>query len=181
MEPWHLKSMKWGLIRACETHSWPDSRVVRWRCLFSFFLNYCLRQSYLLLKRLLVKNQLIRGELSRCWPFLIFSNPFWQHCISGVPRSTFGKLACALFCNLSPCTETTVVLLFFNWRIIALQSCLVFCCTPVWISPEYAYAPFLFSLPTTTSIIRPLQVAIEHRAEFPVLCSSFPLAIYFTW
>ena len=39
-----------------------------------------------------------------------------------------------------------------------------------WISYVYAY----ISLPSH------LQVSTEHQAEFPVLYSGFPLAIYFT-
>ena len=46
----------------------------------------------------------------------------------------------------------------------------------------YIY-PHIFSilhLPPTLSI-PPLQVVTEHRADRPVLCGCFPLAIYFTF
>ena len=44
----------------------------------------------------------------------------------------------------------------------------------------YPHIPSLLSLPPTLPI-PPLQVVIKHRADLPVLCSSFPLAIYFTF
>ena len=44
----------------------------------------------------------------------------------------------------------------------------------------YPLIPSLFSLPLTLPI-PPLQVVTKHRADLPVLCSSFPLAIYFTF
>ena len=40
----------------------------------------------------------------------------------------------------------------------------------------YPHIPFLLSLPPTL-LIPPLQVVTKHRADPPVLCSSFPLAI----
>ena len=48
----------------------------------------------------------------------------------------------------------------------------------------YAYVdphiPSLLRLPPTL-LIPPLQVVTKHRADLPVLCSCFPLAIYFTF
>ena len=48
----------------------------------------------------------------------------------------------------------------------------------------YIYVPI--SLPSCVSLpptlrIPPLQVVTKHRADLPVLCSCFPLAIYFTF
>ena len=37
------------------------------------------------------------------------------------------------------------------------------------------------SLPPSLLPIPPLQVVIKHRADLPVLCGCFPLAIYFTF
>ena len=44
----------------------------------------------------------------------------------------------------------------------------------------YPHIPSLLQLPPTLSI-PPLQVDIKHRADLPVLCCCFPLAIYFTF
>ena len=44
----------------------------------------------------------------------------------------------------------------------------------------YPHIPSLLHLPPTLSI-PPLQVDIKHRADLPVLCCCFPLAIYFTF
>ena len=43
----------------------------------------------------------------------------------------------------------------------------------------YPHIPSLLCLPPTLPI-PPLQVVTKHRADLPVLCSCFPLAIYFT-
>ena len=45
---------------------------------------------------------------------------------------------------------------FFNWRIIALQNCVVFCQTLTWISHRYAYVPSLLNLPPISLPIPPL-------------------------
>ena len=65
---------------------------------------------------------------------------------------------------------------FFNWNIIALQSCvsLQCYCTLMWIRHMYAYICFLWSLPPPPSLS---LVITDHQDELPVLTSSFPLAI----
>ena len=45
---------------------------------------------------------------------------------------------------------------------------------------EYPHIPSLLRLPSTL-LIPTLQVVAKHRADLPVACSSFPLAIYFTF
>ena len=44
----------------------------------------------------------------------------------------------------------------------------------------YPHNPSLLCLPPTLPI-PPLQVDTKHRADLPVLCGCFPLAIYFTY
>ena len=53
-----------------------------------------------------------------------------------------------------------------------------FCCTTIRISYKYSYISSLLSLPPTP--IPHIKVIPGHRAELPVLYSSFPLAFYFT-
>ena len=70
------------------------------------------------------------------------------------------------------------------WSIIALQWCVSFCFTTKWISYTYTYVPISLSscvsLPPTLPI-PPLWTVTKHRADLPVLCGCFPLAIYFTF
>ena len=40
-------------------------------------------------------------------------------------------------------------LIYFNWRIIALQCCVGFCHPSTWISHRYTYVPSLLDLPAT--------------------------------
>ena len=44
----------------------------------------------------------------------------------------------------------------------------------------YPHIPSLLRLPLTLPI-PPLQMVTKHQADLPVLCSCFPLAIYFTF
>ena len=68
--------------------------------------------------------------------------------------------------------------LFFFWRIIASQCYVGFYYTMKWINCMYTYIPSFLDLPPNPP---PHPQAIsEHRAELPVLYSSFPLAVSFT-
>ena len=64
----------------------------------------------------------------------------------------------------------------FDWRMIALQSSVGFCCRAKWNSCKNIQIPWLLSLPPTAST--PLVIT-EPRAELPWLYSSFPLAACF--
>ena len=53
----------------------------------------------------------------------------------------------------------------------------------MWTSYMYTYIPLSFPscVPLSPSLSHPSKVAIKHWADLPVLCSCFPLAIYFTF
>ena len=70
---------------------------------------------------------------------------------------------------------------FFNCSIFALQCCVSFCCTIMWISYMYTYVLSLLGLPSSPP---PPHSSRSPKApswaEFPVLYSRFPPALYFT-
>jgi len=69
----------------------------------------------------------------------------------------------------------------FNWRIIALECCVAFCHTTMWISYKGTYVPSFLNLPPTLQPIPPPLVVTGHKCELPVLYSNFPLDIYFAY
>ena len=71
-------------------------------------------------------------------------------------------------------------LIFFNWRIIALQYCVGSCHTPTWISHRYTYVPSLLNLPPP-SLSHPSRLSQSTGSELPTPYSKFPLAICFTY
>ena len=60
----------------------------------------------------------------------------------------------------------------FNWRIIASQCYIGFCCTTMWVSYKHIHIPSLWSLPPS-----PPSCPLGHPQSTEL---SFPLAIYFT-
>ena len=82
-----------------------------------------------------------------------------------------------------PCNSIFIYLFIlichFNCRIIALQCCVCFCCTTVWIIYKYTYVS-----PSWSSLsILPFPCILtitEHQTTLSELYNSFPLATYFT-
>ena len=68
--------------------------------------------------------------------------------------------------------------LYLSWRIIALQCCVGFCHTAVWISPEYKCIPSLLHLPPPHP--HPTPRGPHGALSWAPCSSSFPLAVCFT-
>ena len=71
---------------------------------------------------------------------------------------TPGVACMALLLINSKQLRAWAVLFIFNWRIIALQYCVVLCHISTWITHRYTYVPWLLNLPSTSHPISPLQV-----------------------
>ena len=65
---------------------------------------------------------------------------------------------------------------FFNWRIIDLQCCIVFCHITRWINPKDTYVPFLLNLSPIFYPIPPLQVVIGYWAELCYRATSHQIS-----
>ena len=103
----------------------------------------------------------------------------------------FFLMYCAIslqFCFSNIHAQTRFYYLFQTWSVIALRCCISFCRTQVNLLYTYIHThthTYIHPLPlepASTSFIPCFQDVIshtEHRAEFPVLYSGFPLAIYF--
>ena len=70
---------------------------------------------------------------------------------------------------------------FFNWRIIAFQCFVSFCCEEMEIIHKYTYISSLLNLSPTLVPSFPSRLSQSIRPEHPVLFSNFPLAICFTY
>ena len=93
---------------------------------------------------------------------------------------------------LSPSLSLSSLSFFFFYYFIFLTSLLEYDCFTMLcqfllynkVNQLYVYIyphiPSLLHLPSTLPI-PPLKVDTTHRADLPVLCSCFPLAIYFTF
>ena len=79
-------------------------------------------------------------------------------------------------CDLNACRSNVFI---FNWKIIALQSCIGFCHISTWISHRYIYVLSLLNLPPTSHPIPPLYIFTQHQIWAPVSGSKFSLAIWF--
>ena len=78
------------------------------------------------------------------------------------------------------------LIIFFNTSLLEYNCFTMLCQFLLYskVNQPYAYIcphiTSLLSLPPTLPI-PPLQVVTKHRADLPVLCCCFPLAIYFTF
>lgn len=63
------------------------------------------------------------------------------------------------------------ILLFFNWRTLALQCCVSFCLTTAWISPVYTSIPASGASLPPFRVLR-LQVTAKHGAGSEPRCCA---------
>ena len=137
-----------------------------------------------------------KAKLLQCWP--LTSSIFWMSVYFLEDRKVaFGEkglwtmVLFSQWCwSILPLGENSdflgfllflILNLFFNWRIIALQNCVGFCQTSIWVIHMYMYVPSLFTLLPTFLPTPPLEIVTEPQYEFPESYSKFQLAIYFTY
>ena len=119
-----------------------------------------------------------RSRIAGSYANSIFSLLRYLHTIlrSGCPNLHYHQ-QCLRVLFSSHLLQHFYLWIFFNWRIITLQCCVGFCHTTMEIRPNYVYPVHLEPAPLS----HPTPLG-HHRGPgwLLLLCSSFPLASYFT-
>ena len=117
------------------------------------------------------------SHCERAGATVFFKRPAsWKSLGTPTPQGTWERNRKGSWVSCQPLVSNGLCV--FSWSILALQCWVSFCCTTIRISYKYTYIPSLLSLPPTP--VPHIKVIPGHRAELPVLYSSFPLAAYFT-
>ena len=128
--------------------------------LLGFFYCWVFRVICIFCIQLFVRNTILKYFL---WVYGLLLNSlnsvFWK-----------ARVVCVCVC---------VCVCVFNWRITALQYCVGFWHTTVWISHKYTYVPSLLNLPSLPHPVSPLWVVTKHQLELPVPIQQLPTGYLF--